>query len=271
MTNSLKHSVLVLIIFGSILKGQYQNLLSINNFEKKISETESVNQLAKRYNENKITVYFDTLTKGLFGPSYRKFFIPAIVFSKNKQYYTILNSKNTPFDLSNETKNILLIKGFVVINQSRYTIKGIYFLAIDPRYILIPIPIEILDVHKIKPFKLEEKISVTNNAFIINSEEKYFGRTQYQFDEHSENYIKMNSNIITDEFGEITSTYSDLVFSDSGNLIGIMTNDIYCFIIKNLSTNHKLSLDNKIISKKSTKQLRRLKNNFIKNSPIEIR
>jgi len=58
-----------------------------------------------------------------------------------------------------------------------------------------------------------------------------FGEVIFQMDPKNRGYVKLDKGFIRSIMGEFNPTQGDLVFSQTGELLGIMANSKYCHII----------------------------------------
>ena len=61
-----------------------------------------------------------------------------------------------------------------------------------------------------------------------------FGEVIFQMDPKNRDYVKLEKGFIRALMGEFDPTRGDLVFSQTGELLGIMANSRYCHIIKSV-------------------------------------
>jgi len=108
------------------------------------------------------------------------------------------------------------------------------FLKSDPRIIIAPIgPPNSAQVKAlgVKPYKLAKKPFKFPKAFIMKKDGRKFGEVIFQMDPKNRDYVKLDKSFIRSIMGEFNPTQGDLVFSQTGELLGIMANSRYCHII----------------------------------------
>ncbi len=108
------------------------------------------------------------------------------------------------------------------------------FLKSDPRIIIAPIgPPNSAQVKAlgVKPYKLAKKPFKFPKAFIMKKNGRKFGEVIFQMDPKNRDYVKLDKGFIRSIMGEFNPTQGDLVFSQTGELLGIMANSRYCHII----------------------------------------
>ena len=108
------------------------------------------------------------------------------------------------------------------------------FLESDPRIIIAPVgPPNSVQVKAlgVKPYKLAKKPFKFSKAFIMKKDGRKFGEVIFQMDPKNRGYVKLDKGFIRSIMGEFNPTQGDLVFSQTGELLGIMANSKYCHII----------------------------------------
>jgi hypothetical protein len=78
------------------------------------------------------------------------------------------------------------------------------------------------------PYKFED-------AVLIGAREGYYGECKFQIDMSTPLYVKMDHNSIKGLFGRFNPSRGDLVFSKTGEFLGVMANNSYCIMIKNFN------------------------------------
>jgi hypothetical protein len=74
------------------------------------------------------------------------------------------------------------------------------------------------------PFKFQD-------AVLIGAKEGYYGECRFQIDLSTPDYLKLDSSFLKGLFGKFNPSRGDLVFSKTGELLGVMANSSYCTMI----------------------------------------
>jgi hypothetical protein len=72
----------------------------------------------------------------------------------------------------------------------------------------------------------------------VRADDGRYGETPLRIDPTSSSYLKLDNRIVTRLFGEISPKRGDLVFSKSGEVIGILVNSDYCAMLGDFSAAH---------------------------------
>ncbi|MFA5057592.1 MAG: hypothetical protein WC485_05720, partial [Opitutaceae bacterium] len=78
----------------------------------------------------------------------------------------------------------------------------------------------------LEPFKFTEAMLVSNGG-------SGYGEVSFKLDSTTPQYVRMDNRFIKHLVGEFTPSAGDLVFSKTGELLGIMVNNNYCAVIDN--------------------------------------
>ena len=61
----------------------------------------------------------------------------------------------------------------------------------------------------------------------------YYGQCNFQIELDTPQYVRLDRNLLKGLFGKFNPSQGDLVFSRTGQLLGIMVNSSYCLTIHN--------------------------------------
>jgi hypothetical protein len=107
----------------------------------------------------------------------------------------------------------------------------------DPRILIVPLgvnPSELEKTSEIIVFKAPQNPNLFSEAVVVDSNEGRFGQTDFVRDERDDRYIKVRHTNFAFVTGEFDPGKGDLVFSQKGELLGIMVNNNYAFHVKDL-------------------------------------
>src|SRR5207247_5518586 len=76
------------------------------------------------------------------------------------------------------------------------------------------------------PFKFQD-------AVLVGAREGYYGECRFEIDLTTPEYVKLDHNFLKGLFGKFNPSRGDLVFSKTGQLLGVMANSTYCMMIRN--------------------------------------
>jgi hypothetical protein len=109
------------------------------------------------------------------------------------------------------------------------------FYQLDPRVVFIPVtPAEARQLGS-KVYRASSDPYKFQDAVVVGAQEGYYGDCKFQIDTTAPLYVKMDHNSLKGLFGKFNPSRGDLVFSRTGELLGVMANSTYCMMIQNFN------------------------------------
>jgi len=226
------------------------------------SQPINANILFSRFNENKIAITFKS-NRFYRGESIQDDDLAmTLLISDGKNVFALTHLSSTPLGASNSSLGfreleIEMSRGVAELNPSQLT-----FLALDPRIASVPLTDDQVGVlggeifyTALDPFKFSE-------AVLIDEKGSYYGEVEFKLDARTPGYVRMQSKIFSRIFGDFSPTKGDLVFSKTGELLGIMVDSRYCLLVDNLMGNERLSLGAGFSSDQFKATIQSLKNRY---------
>ena len=198
----------------------------------------NANVLFNDYLANRVTVTLTAARKGLFGLSTRTKEIQTVLVTDGKAVYAVLHASETPFALGpDQVQQTPADWERVTAQFSRTNVSApapeLDFLSLDPRVIVLPVDADLAARLGVKvyptalePFKFPEAMLVARGG-------TGYGSVEFKLDARTPQYVRMDNRLIKHLFGDFTPSAGDLVFSQTGEILGIMVNSDYCAVIDN--------------------------------------
>jgi len=127
--------------------------------------------------------------------------------------------------------------------NDQLAVPALSFAQADPRLVLMP-------VSKADAAHLNAKVYHTSSdpfkfqdAVLVGAQEGYYGECKFQIDVKTPEYVKLDRSVLKGLFGKFNPSRGDLVFSRTGELLGIMANDTYCLVIRQFNTTSTFQLN----------------------------
>ena len=123
-------------------------------------------------------------------------------------------------------------------NTGAQPLHHVRFLKSDPRIVIAPVgPPDSPQVKAlgVKPYKLAAKPFKFPKAFIMKRDGRSFGEVVFRMDPRNREYVKFDKSLVRSIMGDFSPSQGDLVFSQTGELLGIMANNRYCHVITAVS------------------------------------
>ena len=123
-------------------------------------------------------------------------------------------------------------------NTGAQPLHHVRFLKSDPRIVIAPVgPPDSPQVKAlgVQPYKLAAKPFKFPKAFIMKRDGRSFGEVVFRMDPRNREYVKFDKSLVRSIMGDFSPSQGDLVFSQTGELLGIMANNRYCHVITGVS------------------------------------
>ena len=196
----------------------------------------NANTMATLYFQNQLELQLQA-NRGL---GRKKMASPTIlieVIENDKPYvHAITHVQDTPYQLG---RNFVAFResygALTPLENKPQGLHHVRFLKSDPRVIIIPLgPAASTQVKAlgVKPYKLSAKPYKFPKAFIMSKTGRKYGTVEFKIDPKARGYVKVDR-IFFNFSGKFNPAKGDLVFSQTGELLGIMVNNKYCLVIKN--------------------------------------
>jgi len=209
---------------------------------RKLSErqTKTVNEIFSKYEENKVKLTFDySHTSGLFSKETADTFtMDTIIMVEGTFAYSLVHAKDSPFRLDPRPRKLIKISGHITSPKLKAPIpvKEIAFMD-DPRILIVPLNVDPAELRKnssIELFGSPKNPYLFDEAVVVDAKEGRFGQTDFMRDERDARYIKVSHTRFAFVTGAFDPGKGDLVFSQKGEVLGLLVNRDYAFHVKNL-------------------------------------
>jgi hypothetical protein len=196
----------------------------------------SDNVLFNDFLANRVDTTFVASRKGLFGNATRQKDVKTVFTTDGRRVYALLEIDDTPFSL--REMGVDWEKVTVSFDrQPGYHSEGgeIDFLQADPRIVVIPVDAQQVAALGVKVYPLASDPLRFPDALLVSGGGKGYGELGFKLDAAHKGYVKLDNRIFKRLFGDFATSPGDLVFSRSGELLGVMVNNDYCVVLGNFS------------------------------------
>jgi hypothetical protein len=216
-------------------------LLSTNSSElaREIRENRSLapNTIFNELATNRVTVNFEGVKPGFFGgDSTKNKQTESILVTDGTNDYAICHVQETLFSLWEPGTPWRTMTGTIAHGSTEFPVNSLSFYALDPRIALMPIPRDWAVQMGCKVYKMASDPYKFQDAVVVGARQGYYGECQFQMDLSSPQYLRMDHNTLKGLFGKFNPSTGDLVFSRTGDLLGVMANNSYCIILRNFDS-----------------------------------
>lgn len=217
------------------------------------------NNIFNMFLSNRITARFDAARVGVFGRDVTKDKMSqCVLFSDGSQTFTLFHVEDTPLMLWNPGTDWNRITAVLQRGNVAFSGVRLSFLAQDPRVVVIPIGGEQAKQYGVKIYKAAADPFKFQDAVIVGASEGYYGESKFQIDPSTPNYVKVDRNLLKGLFGKFNPSRGDLVFTKTGDLLGIMVNSDYCVVLNKVTPTRTIQLGNEVAGQQTGQMLSQL-------------
>jgi hypothetical protein len=219
----------------------------------------NANTLFYEFLGNRVRGSFRAARSNVFGPITRETDTRTLLAGDGKRVFALFHVDQTVFAQRDSGADWASLSGTLNRGSSTMPVDSVEFLARDGRIAVVEVDPDFVlalgvrvYLTALEPFKFEE-------AIIANGDGRYYGETEFKVDPQTPGYVKMESKIISRMFGEFSPSTGDLVFSKTGELLGVMVNRRYCALIDNFQTVGSIKFGTDIAGQRTSEILGALK------------
>ena len=226
------------------------------------------NTIFNQFQTNRITARFEALRSGLLGRDVRKDKVSqCILFTDGSQTYTLFHVEDTPLLIWNPGTDWNRLTAVLQHGTVAFSGVRLSFLAQDPRVVVIPIGGPQAQQYGVKIYKAAADPFKFQEAVIIGANEGYYGECRFQIDTTTQNYVKVDRSLLKGLFGKFNPSRGDLVFTKTGELLGIMVNGEYCAVLNKVVPTRTIQLGNDVTSQQTGQMLSQLYDRIFQMPP----
>ncbi|MCW5549923.1 MAG: hypothetical protein KIT44_13250 [Opitutaceae bacterium] len=194
----------------------------------------NVNVLFGDFLANRVSTTFTAFRRSMLGPVTRTREARTVFITDGTQVYALLHLDDTPFSLRESGADWEQLRVEFTKGAYRSSVARVDFLSLDPRVVVLPVAAEQVAALGVKvydtalePFKFPE-------AVLISGGGAGYGEVAFRLDAAMPGYVRVDNRLLTRLFGDFAPSRGDLVFSKSGELLGIMVSGDYCVLVNNV-------------------------------------
>lgn len=195
----------------------------------------NANTIFTEFMANRVFTAFNASRGSFFGRINRAKETKTVLVTDGKAVYALVHARDTPFPVTAAESPVDWERVTGQFGRAPVTapVREFQFLSLDPRIVVIPVDPDLaarlgVKVYEtaLEPFKFSEAVLVSNGG-------AGYGEVPFKLDPQTPQYVRMDNRFIKRLVGNFTASAGDLVFSKTGELIGLMVNDDYCALIDN--------------------------------------
>jgi len=191
------------------------------------------NAIFDEFMANRVRADFAARRLGLFDTNKRKEAVTVLV-SDGTNIFALCHVEDTPLTLWNPGAQWDGLAGTLARGAAQVPVRALSFHLQDPRVVFMPVSTNEArqlggKIYRVSatPYRFQDAVLVGGTG------EGYYGECKFEIDPSAPTYVKLDRSVVKGLFGKFNPSRGDLVFSKSGDLLGIMANNTYCLLIHN--------------------------------------
>jgi hypothetical protein len=205
--------------------------------EVRVSRPLAPNTIFNDFITNRVQAVFNASRSGLLGiESNKRRETETVLVTDGTNTFAICHVQDTPLTLWDPGTEWETLTGMLAHNTAQLPIRSVSFSLQDPRLVLIPLTKAEAAQLGARIYRVSPDPFKFQDAVLVGAREGYYGECRFQIDLTTPEYVKLDNSFIKGLFGKFNPSRGDLVFSKTGELLGIMANSSYCLMIRNFYT-----------------------------------
>jgi hypothetical protein len=213
------------------------------------------NTIFSGFISNRVDSEFTARKGGLLGQSGNTRTTKTVLVSSGGQVYAIYHAQDTLLNVAAGQTGWDYVYGSLRHGFALISLDTLSFLQADPRIVIAPITAEQAKELGVAVYPLATEPFKFNLAVLVGGAEGYYGEAPFQLDPDTPKYVHMQKERFSKLFGKFTPSRGDLVFSRTGEVLGIMANDEFCLVLDDLKPAGTVSLGARIQDPKNAQVL----------------
>jgi hypothetical protein len=217
------------------------------------------NTIFNQFVSNRVQATFWGVRPGFFGlESNKRTDTQTILVTDGTNTVALCHVQDTPLIFSYPGTEWQGLTGVLGRNSVTVPIRSLSFYQLDPRLVFMPVTAAEAKTLGGMAYRASSDPYKFQDAVLVGAQEGYYGECSFQIDLSTPLYVKMDRNSLKGLFGKFNPSRGDLVFSRTGELLGVMANSTYCMMIKNFNPTATFEFARDVRSQQTGETLARL-------------
>jgi len=216
----------------------------------------NANTLYNDFVAGRVNTVFTAERKGLFSPNVRTKEAHTVFVTDGAQVFALLHVEDTVFsflEIGSDWEKLAVQFSRPPSYQTTGT--ELRFLTTDPRLVAIPVnPAQVASIGA-KVYSIAANPVKFPEALLINVAGKGYGEVGFKLDPARPDYVRVDNRFFKRLFGDFAPSRGDLVFTQTGEFLGVMVNRDYCALVKNFTAVATLRAGPDIFAQKTSAML----------------
>jgi hypothetical protein len=190
------------------------------------------NTIFSEFVANRVRASFNAYRAGSFDAGRRKA-TGTVFVTAGTNTYALCHVEDTPLTFWVPGAQWDGLTGTLARGTAEVPIRALSFHLQDPRIVFMPVSAAEARQLGGKAYRLANTPFKFQEAVLIGAGENYYGECRFEIDLSASSYLKLDRSVLKGLFGQFNPSRGDLVFSKTGELLGIMANNTYCLRLQN--------------------------------------
>jgi hypothetical protein len=192
---------------------------------------------------NSVTELFAATRPGIFGgEKTEEHSARTVLVTDGTNIFAACHVQDTPLTYWIPPTDWEGLTGTLARDSGLVSLRSLAFSGVDPRIILMPVSMENAKQLGGKVYRLSKDPYKFQDAVIVGAQGDYYGDSKFQLDVRTPDYVKLDRSFVKGLFGKFNPSRGDLVFSRTGELLGIMANNTYCLVFHKFNPTASIAL-----------------------------
>ncbi len=156
----------------------------------------------------------------------------SVLVTDGTNTFALCHVQDTPLTLWDPGTDWDKLSGTLAGSSGQVPIHSIAFNQLDPRVVMIPVTPAEAQKFSDRTYRISSDPYKFQDAVLVGADEGYYGECNFQIDLNTPHYVKLDHSLLKGLFGKFNPSRGDLVFSRTGELLGIMVNNTYCLTLQ---------------------------------------
>lgn len=205
------------------------------------------NTIFNSFISNRVEARINATRSGFFGnETGRQKETQTVLVSDGTNTFALCHVQDTPLTLFTPGTDWESLTGALNHKGKQIPIRSLSFNFRDPRVVWVPVTDAEVQALGSQVYRTSADPFKFQDAVLVGANEGYYGECRFQIDLTTPDYVKLDNSFLKGLFGKFNPSRGDLVFSKTGELLGIMVNGNYCMMIRNFDAGATLRFGNDV-------------------------
>jgi len=228
------------------------------------------NTIFSEFVSNRIQTRFLASRSGIFGMDASKSkTAETVLVTDGTNIFALCHVQDTPLILWDPGTDWAGLSGTLDHNTAQVPIHSLSFHIQDPRVVFMPVTKEEARQLGCKIYSISSDPYKFQDAVVVGAQGDYYGQSSFQIELNTPQYVKLDRNLLKGLFGKFNPSRGDLVFSRTGELLGIMANSTYCLVLHDFTATATFQFGPAVRAQHTGNTLSRLYS-YVFNLPLRL-